>query len=82
MVLRVDANRPDAAAGMRQGDVIVAGDGEAIQSVWALLRSLGPDSVGGTIRLGLRRASEPMEVNSRSVRVPKVDRKGMLYYPS
>jgi S1-C subfamily serine protease len=62
MVMSVDANGPGAAAGMRQGDVIVAWDGEAIQSVRALLRALGPDSVGETIRLGLKRAGEPMEV--------------------
>jgi S1-C subfamily serine protease len=63
MVMGVDANGPGAAAGMRQGDVIVAWDGEVIQSVRALLRALGPDSVGETIRLGLKRAGEPMEVN-------------------
>ena len=63
MVMSVDANGPGAAAGMRQGDVIVAWDGEVIQSVRALLRALGPDSVGETIRLGLKRAGEPMEVN-------------------
>ena len=63
MVMGVDANGPGAAAGMRQGDVIVAWDGEVIQSVRALLRALGPDSVGETIRLGLKRAGEAMEVN-------------------
>ena len=63
MVMGVDANGPGAAAGMRQGDVIVAWDGEVMQSVRALLRALGPDSVGETIRLGLKRAGEAMEVN-------------------
>jgi len=62
IVMSVDANGPGFAAGMRQGDVIVAWDGELIQSVRALLRTLGPDSVGETIRLGLRRAGEPIEV--------------------
>jgi S1-C subfamily serine protease len=61
-VMSVDANGPGFAAGMRQGDVIVAWDGELIQSVRVLLRTLGPDSVGETIRLGLRRAGEPIEV--------------------
>ena len=63
MVMGVDVNGPGAAAGMRQGDVMVAWDGEVIQSVRALLRALRPDSVGETIRLGLKRAGEPMEVN-------------------
>jgi S1-C subfamily serine protease len=62
MVMSVDADGPGAAAGMRQGDVIVAWDGEAIRTVQALLRVLGPDSVGRTVRLGLKRAGEPMEV--------------------
>jgi S1-C subfamily serine protease len=61
-VMSVDADGPGAAAGMRQGDVIVAWDGEAIRTVQALLRVLGPDSVGRTVRLGLKRAGEPMEV--------------------
>jgi S1-C subfamily serine protease len=62
MVMSVDANGPGATAGMRQGDVIVAWDGEAIRTVQALLRALGPDSIGATVRLDLKRAGEPMEV--------------------
>jgi S1-C subfamily serine protease len=62
MVMSVDADGPGATAGMRQGDVIIAWDGEAIRNVQALVRSLGPDSVGATVRLGLKRAGEPMEV--------------------
>jgi S1-C subfamily serine protease len=62
MVMSVDANGPGAAAGIQQGDIIVAWGEEVIQSVRSLLRALGPDSVGETIRLGLKRAGEPMEV--------------------
>jgi S1-C subfamily serine protease len=62
MVMGVDANGPGAAAGMRQGDVIVVWDGQAIRSVQTLLRALGPDSVGATVRLGVKRAGEPIEV--------------------
>jgi len=43
--------------------VITAFDGQAITGVQALVRSLGPDSVGKRVRLGLRRAGEPTEVN-------------------
>ena len=63
MVMSVDAKGPGAAAGIRQGDVITAFDGQAITGVQALVRSLGPDSVGKRVRLGLRRAGEPTEVN-------------------
>ena len=63
MVMSVDARGPCAAAGVKQGDVIVAWNGRPIPSVQALLAALGPDSVGSAIRLTLRRAGEPAEVN-------------------
>jgi S1-C subfamily serine protease len=62
MVVSIDANGPGAAAGMRQGDVIVAWNGEPVRRLHSLLRALGPDSVGRTVTLGLRRAGEPAEV--------------------
>ena len=62
MVMSIDANGPGAAAGVRQGDVIVAWNGEPVQRLQSLLRALGPDSVGRTVTLGLRRAGEPAEV--------------------
>jgi len=63
MVMSADAGGPGAAAGVRQGDVIVTWDGEAIRSVRALLRSLGPESVGATVALSLQRSGEPVEVS-------------------
>src|SRR5262245_60211910 len=45
MVMSAQPEGPGATAGIRQGDVIVAWDGQAISSVQALLRALGPDSV-------------------------------------
>jgi S1-C subfamily serine protease len=62
MVMSVDADGPGAAAGVRQGDVIVAWNGEPIRRLQSLLRALGPDSVGRTVTLGLRRAGEPVDV--------------------
>jgi len=62
MAISVDAKGPGAAAGVRQGDVIVAWNGEAIRGVHHLLRALGPDSVGSTVTLSLRRAAEPLEL--------------------
>jgi S1-C subfamily serine protease len=63
MVMSVDANGPGAAAGVRQGDVIVAWDGQPIRSVQAMLRALGPNAVGSAVSLSLKRAGEPLEVS-------------------
>jgi S1-C subfamily serine protease len=62
MAMSVDAHGPGAAAGVRQGDVIVAWNGEPIRGLHRLMRTLGADSVGQTVRLSLRRAGEPIEV--------------------
>jgi S1-C subfamily serine protease len=63
MVMSVDGKGPGAAAGVRQGDVIVGYDGAPIRNVQALVRALGPDSVGAVVRLALKRGGEPVEVN-------------------
>src|SRR5499427_10450230 len=46
MVMSVDKSGPSAAAGLRQGDVIVTWNHEKLSSVRSLLRTLGPESVG------------------------------------
>jgi S1-C subfamily serine protease len=61
IAISVDAKGPGAAAGVRQGDIIVAWDGESIRGVHQLVRALGPDSVGANVRLTLRRGGEPIE---------------------
>jgi S1-C subfamily serine protease len=63
MVMSVDSKGPGAAAGIRQGDVIVTYNGQPLRSVQALVRSLGPDSVGSVVPLTLRRAGEPVEAS-------------------
>ena len=60
MVMSVDKTGPSAAAGIRQGDVIVAWNNEKLSGVRALLRALGPDSVGSVVDVAVRRAGEPM----------------------
>jgi S1-C subfamily serine protease len=62
MVMSVDPAGPGAAAGLHQGDVLVTWNGEPIRHVPAVLRALGPDSVGRTITLGVRRAGEERTV--------------------
>jgi S1-C subfamily serine protease len=61
MAMSVDAGGPGAAAGIRQGDVIAAWNGHPIEGVHAILRELGPDSVGCVARLSGIRAGEPIE---------------------
>jgi S1-C subfamily serine protease len=60
MVMSVDKTGPAAAAGIRQGDVIVAWNGEKLSGVRALLRALGPESVGTVVDVAARRAGEPV----------------------
>ncbi|WP_454617189.1 S1C family serine protease [Bradyrhizobium cenepequi] len=62
MVMSVDKSGPSAAAGIRQGDVIVGWNDEKISGVRALLRALGPDSVGATVDVAVRRGGEPVRV--------------------
>ena len=61
MVMSVDKTGPSAAAGIRQGDVIVGWNGEKLAGVRPLLRALGPDSVGSVVELSVRRGGEPMQ---------------------
>jgi S1-C subfamily serine protease len=63
MVMSVDPKGPGAAAGVRQGDVIVKWNDQPIQGVRTLLRTLGPATVGSTVKLALRRGGEPAEVH-------------------
>ncbi|MBR0893396.1 serine protease [Bradyrhizobium tropiciagri] len=62
MVMNVDKAGPSAAAGIRQGDVIVAVNGEKLSGVRALSRGLGPQSVGSVVELTVHRGGEPLNV--------------------
>jgi S1-C subfamily serine protease len=62
MVMAVDRDGPAARAGLHQGDVIVAWNGQPLRSVQALLRALGPASVGTVVTMSLRRAGQSIEV--------------------
>ena len=63
MVVSVDAAGPGAAAGLHQGDVLIAFDGKPITGVGALVASLGPDSVGRTVIVTIRRGGEARDVS-------------------
>jgi S1-C subfamily serine protease len=59
MVMSVDRAGPSASAGIRQGDVIVSWNNQKLSGVRALLRALGPDSVGSVVDVAVQRAGEP-----------------------
>ena len=63
MVMSVDRHGPGTAFGMHQGDVILALDGQPVGSVSSMLRALGPESVGTTIVLAVRRGGESLDVH-------------------
>jgi S1-C subfamily serine protease len=62
MVMSVDKSGPSAAAGIRQGDIIVGWNDEKLSGVRSLLRALGPDSVGSVVDVEIRRGGEPVRV--------------------
>ena len=60
MVMNVDKAGPSAAAGIRQGDVIIAVNDQKLSGVRALSRTLGPSSVGAVVDVDARRGGEPV----------------------
>jgi S1-C subfamily serine protease len=61
IVMNVDPNGPGAAAGLRQGDIIVKWENRPVRDVRMLLLALGPESIGRTVSLSLTRAGQPTE---------------------
>ncbi|WJR79976.1 S1C family serine protease [Bradyrhizobium sp. NP1] len=59
MVMSLDGEGPSAAAGIRQGDIIVAWNDQKLSGVRALLQALGPESIGSVVDVAVRRAGEP-----------------------
>ena len=62
MVMSVDASGPGASAGVLQGDVITAWNGQPLRGVQSLLRALGPASVGTETKVTLKRAGEVRDI--------------------
>ena len=63
MVMTLDAAGPAAAAGIRQGDILVTWAGQPVRDVGALLRRLRAEAVGSVVRLGLTRGGEPLDLD-------------------
>lgn len=71
MVIGVDAGGPGAAAGIQQGDVVTAWNGRPVEGLQTLLRALGPESVGTTVALSLRRGGQPLDTTLTVVERPQ-----------
>jgi S1-C subfamily serine protease len=63
MVMNVDPRGPGATAGIYQGDIVINWKGEPIRHVQSVLHALGPDNIGQTVSIGLRRGGETKEVS-------------------
>jgi len=63
MVVTVDPAGPAKAAGILQGDIIVAVGGTAVTGLRSLYQQLGPDSVGHKTSVELVRAGARMKVD-------------------
>lgn len=61
-VQTVERNSPAARAGIRQGDVVTAINGAAVDSSRALVRTVAGTQPGGTLRLTLTRDGRQQEV--------------------
>jgi S1-C subfamily serine protease len=59
MVMSLDPKGPGAAAGIHQGDVLVSWDGKPVNKLQPLL---GPDSVGKSVTVELRRGGQLQQV--------------------
>jgi S1-C subfamily serine protease len=62
MVLGVAPDGPGARAGVLQGDIVTAWNGEAVASLRDVFRRLGPDAAGQTVELRLIRGGQPASV--------------------
>ena len=59
MVVSVDANGPAAAAGLKQGDIVLAWNGDSVGSMRDVMHRLNPETVGSAVDLSLSRAGQP-----------------------
>jgi S1-C subfamily serine protease len=59
MVVSVEVDGPAHKAGVLQGDVLTAWDGQPVRRLRDVFERIGPDSVGQTATLSIVRAGQP-----------------------
>ena len=57
--MSIDPDGPSARAGLLVGDIVMTWNAEPVDSVREVMRSLGSDSIGNTVDLGLLRGGTP-----------------------
>ena len=62
MIVSVDKNGPAAAAGFFQGDILISWNDLPLHSIRNLTASLGPDSIGQKVQLGIIRAGQQHKI--------------------
>ena len=72
IVMSVDPEGPGAAAGIHQGDVLMTWDGQSIERLKPLIRALGPQSVGQTLSLDIRRGGATHQAKVQIGERPRV----------
>ena len=65
LVISVEQNSPAAAAGLEEGDAIVAFDGNAVATIDDLHRALTADKIGNVCPLTLLRRSQKLDLEIR-----------------
>ena len=63
IVVGIEPDRPAGKAGLVVGDIITTWDGEAIKTVGAVSERLGTDVVGQTVKLGVVRGGNAIELD-------------------
>ena len=63
IVESVTPRSPAAAAGVRTGDVIASLDGSAVRDTSELLQILAKRQPGDTVKLGIHRENDSLDVN-------------------
>jgi S1-C subfamily serine protease len=63
LILGIDPDGPAAKAGLIVGDLIVGWNGKPLARMREAMLLLGPDSVGGTVTLAIRRGGAPSEAS-------------------
>jgi Do/DeqQ family serine protease len=73
LVARVEPNSPAAKAGLKQGDVITAVDGQAVRNASDLRNQVGLVRVGEKVDLTYRRGKDENKVTLRVAELPDPD---------